>query len=86
MAKKFKKTAWTKEQQTKFLKKRFGTNVNYVEATVPMAAFEVEEIFGKMCEEYEPLCGCCSAWLEWNKTGKVTVTLERNEIIKWLTE
>jgi hypothetical protein len=47
-----------------------------------MTAYEVEKHFGKMCKEYEPLCGCCAAWLEWNRTGRVTLTVEREDVLK----
>lgn len=83
MAKHFKSLMKTKEQ-LEALKKRFGTNGEYVEVTLPMTFSEVEKYFGKQCDDYEPLCGCCAAWIEWHKTNKATVVLERRDIIKLL--
>lgn len=72
------------KEQLEALKKRFGTNGEYVEVTLPMTFSEVEKYFGKQCDDYEPLCGCCAAWIEWHKTNKATVVLERRDIIKLL--
>jgi hypothetical protein len=83
MAKHFKSLMKPKEQ-LEALKKRFGTNGEYIEVTLPMTYSEVEKYFGKQCDDYEPLCGCCAAWIQWHKTNKVTVTLERRDIIKLL--
>lgn len=83
MAKHFKSLMKPKEQ-LEALKKRFGTNGEYVEVTLPMTFSEVEKYFGKQCDDYEPLCGCCAAWIEWHKTNKATVVLERRDIIKLL--
>jgi len=83
MAKKKKVKKPTHDQQ-KDLLTRFGTSVNWVEVNLPMTFDEVKSYFGPECEEYNHLCGCCIAWAEWHKTHKVTVTLERKEIIKIL--
>jgi len=72
------------KEQLEALKKRFGTSGEYVEVTLPMTFSEVEKFFGKQCDDYEPMCGCCAAWIEWHKTNKATVVLERRDIIKLL--
>jgi hypothetical protein len=38
--------------------------------------------FGEQCEEYEPLCACCSSWVKWHKQGKADVLFERDELLK----
>ena len=81
-SKKSKKS--TQKEQLEWLQKRFGTEGGWIEVTLPMTSNEMTKYFGKQCEDYEPLCGCCSGWMEWQKTGKATVLLERKEIIKLL--
>ena len=68
----------------RLMKERYGTQTSWVSAEIYLTAPEMEEVFGPRCEEYEPLCACCSAWNQWNRTGKVTVDLERDEVLKIL--
>lgn len=82
MAKKTK--LLSNKKQLEDLQKRFGSNGNWVQVNLPMTFNEVESYFGKECEEYNHLCGCCQAWSEWHKTHRVTVNLERKEIIQVL--
>ena len=88
MAKKNKKKPksklWSQIKMLAHMKEQYGFQTNWATATVYMTAREVEECFGKRCEDYEPLCVCCQAWNQWNQTGTVSVTLERDEIIKLL--
>lgn len=63
---------------------RYGTQSNWVEANVHMTYHEVVEYYGPQCEEFESLCACCRAWLQWNQNGTVPVTMERNEVLKVL--
>jgi len=74
------------EQQLQDLETRFGTSANIVYVTLHMTHYEVEQYFGPQCEDYEPLCGCCRAWIEWhtNHQHKVTVSIDRKDIIKLL--
>jgi hypothetical protein len=74
----------TPEEQLELLRHRFGTDGGWVEVTLPLTYDEMNKYFGERCKDYEPLCGCCSGWMEWQKTGKATVTLERSEIVKLL--
>jgi hypothetical protein len=80
--KKAKKAVMTQEHCLERMFDRFGTQAGYVDAEVYMTALEVEKAFGSMCKDYEPLCPCCRAWFQWNQAGKVTVTLERDEVLK----
>jgi hypothetical protein len=69
--------------QTKLLKEKYGTSMNWVDVTLPMTYHEMEEHFGPMCEEFEPLCACCRAWVQWHTSEqRVTVSLERNAVLK----
>ena len=62
---------------------RYGTNANWVDVTLPMTYDEMNEHFGSMCEDFEPLCVCCRAWVQWHTSEqRVTVSLEREAIIK----
>jgi hypothetical protein len=79
-----KKKKPTQNQCIKNMRSRYGTESDYVNAEVYMTGPEVEEAFGPMCERYEPLCSCCRAWVQWNTTGKVTVTLCRDEVLEIL--
>ena len=85
--KKKKVKIWTPEEQMDALKARYGHNSNWVEVNLPLTYGEVTSYFGPECKDYEPTCGCCRAWVEWHtKSQKVTVTLERHQIIKALLE
>lgn len=64
------------------MRRRYGSETRWAQVNLYMTAYEVEKHFGKMCKEYEPLCGCCAAWLEWNRTGRVTLTVEREDVLK----
>ena len=78
--------ALTAEQQLDNLKARFGSDSLHVDVTLPMTASEVEAYFGQECKEFHHLCGCCLAWQQWHLTGKVTVTVDREEIIKIINQ
>lgn len=73
-----------KTEETKRLRKRFGTSSDWVDVTLPLTNSEMLKIFGERCEEFEPYCMNCSAWLEWNRTGKATVSVERTDVVKLL--
>lgn len=84
MAKKNKLMVGSKKQ-LEALKAKYGHSINHVDVTLPMTYNEVLSYFGPPCEEYEPLCGCCRAWVEWQTSGqRVTITLERDEVIKMI--
>jgi hypothetical protein len=53
---------------------------------VYLTATEVTEFFGKRCDDYEPLCACCKAWIEWQETGMVTFTIGRKLALYALRE
>lgn len=80
------KAKMSPEEQLKSLKETFGTNMNYVDVVIPVTYSEVEQYYGKQCEEYEPLCACCNAWLEWQKSKKVTFTFSREELLNLLSK
>ena len=85
MAKKKKSTKSKKKIHDENLKQmisRYGTNSMWGEAELYLTYDEVEKYYGKECEEYEPLCGCCKAWVEWQQKGKVTVMFEREKFVK----
>ena len=78
-----KKTRLSPNDQKKALLSRYGTNANWVDVTLPMTYDEMNEHFGPMCEDFEPLCVCCRAWVQWHTSEqRVTVSLEREAIIK----
>lgn len=74
----------TQKQCLEKMRERYGTESNWAEVQVYLTAHEMDEFFGPMCEEYEPLCPACRAWFQWNTTGKVTVDLERQDVLKIL--
>jgi len=61
---------------------RFGTDCKWIEAEMHLTYDEMIKYIGEQCEEYEPLCCVCSSWLKWNKTGKVDITFDRDELLK----
>jgi hypothetical protein len=72
------------ENQLKILTENFGKKINYVDIEIYATHNELEDIFGPECERFDPLCICCSAHLQWQKTNKITVTLERDKILSML--
>jgi hypothetical protein len=61
---------------------RYGYDSNWVTVEMYLTYDEMIKYFGKMCEEYEPLCANCENWLKWNKTGKAEIVFERDELLK----
>lgn len=86
MAKNKKAKKLTPQEQLDHLKARFGFDSKHVDVTLPMTFSEVKAYFGQECKKFNHLCGCCLAWQQWNLTGKVTVTVDREEIIKILNQ
>lgn len=78
------KNTTSQEDQLKNLRDYLGSSMDYVDIVLPMTYSEVENYFGPQCEDYEPLCACCCAWIEWQKTKKVTVSINREKIIELL--
>ena len=75
------------DQQLFALKKKFGTNLNWVKVSAPMTYYEVEKYFGAECEEYDAFCACCNVWKDFHTNDQViTFYLERNDILKCLSE
>jgi hypothetical protein len=75
------------DQQLFALKKKFGTNLDWIKVEVPMTHYEVEKYFGPECGEYEHLCSCCTAWKQFHKNNQVVgVYLKRNDILKCLDD
>lgn len=70
------------EANVKRMVERYGTDCKWVEAEMHLTYDEMIKYIGEQCEEYEPLCCVCSSWLKWNKTGKVDITFERDELLK----
>jgi hypothetical protein len=86
MAKKKQKKSkiWPQKKCLEAMLAQRGTQANWVHANVHMTAHEVEAYFGPMCKDYEPLCSCCQAWVQWNQNGTVPVMMERDEVLKVL--
>lgn len=84
---KIKKVSWDQEKCLAHMRERYGTQSNWARAEVYMTAHEVEEFFGRQCEDFDPGCGTCKAWLEWNETGKVTLDwIERDDLLKLMRD
>ena len=58
-----------------------GTQATSVSAEVHLTHYEMEKIFGPRCNDYDPRCSSCNAWLNWDSTGKATLTFGRNELV-----
>jgi hypothetical protein len=76
----------TPQEQYDYMISRWGTSAKWGDAQVHLTSDEMEEYFGTVCEEFNPYCGNCKAWLEWNGTGKATVSFERDKFVKLLLE
>lgn len=76
----------TPQEQHDYMLSRWGTQANWGDAELYLTSDEMEEYFGPACEEFEPYCGNCKAWLEWNSTGKTTISFERDKFVNLLRE
>jgi hypothetical protein len=76
----------TPQEQYDYMISRYGTSAKWVDAQVHLTQDEMMEYFGDVCEEFDPYCGCCKGWLEWNSTGKATISLERDKLAKLIIE
>ena len=86
-SKKISNVLMNSKQQLDALKVAYGTSLEWVYVTIPMTYNQVKDYFGPQCEEHDPLCACCRAWVEWNTNEKkVTVSLKRDEIIDLLSK
>jgi hypothetical protein len=77
-----KSDALNHEKNLKHMIERHGTRCNWVEVEMHLTYDEMIDHFGEQCEEYEPLCACCSSWVKWHKQGKADVLFERDELLK----
>ncbi len=76
----------TSQEQYNHMITRWGTQAKWGDAEVYLTADEMEDYFGPVCEEFNPYCGNCKAWLEWNSTGKTTVSFERDKFVEFLLQ
>lgn len=83
MAKK-KNNLLNHEENLKIMVQRYGTNSLWVEVEMHLTYDEMMNYFGRQCDDYEPLCGNCSNWVKWHKTGKADVLFERDELLNIL--
>ena len=83
MAKK-KNNLLNHEENLKIMVQRYGTNSLWVEVEMHLTYDEMMNYYGKQCDDYEPLCGTCSNWVKWHKTGKADVLFERDELLNIL--
>ena len=83
MAKKVRfvrRKATSAEMYDQMILKR-GTQAIEGSAEIYLTHYEMEKLFGARCDDYEPGCACCKAWLSWDSTGKATVTFDRNMLV-----
>ena len=59
------------------LEREYGNLYRLATLKVYLTKTELPEFFGERCPDYEPLCSCCKAWIEWQETGMVTFTIGR---------
>lgn len=76
----------TAQEQYDYMISRWGTNAKLGEAKLHLTADEMEKYFGPRCEEFDPYCGNCTAWLEWNSNGKTSILFDRDKFVKLLSE
>jgi hypothetical protein len=72
----------TPAEQRESMIKRFGTDCLWVDVTLHLTYQEMLDTFGPECDDYEPLCICCSEWKSWHKTGTATISFEREELLE----
>ena len=70
------------EDQKKRMIERFGTDCLWVDVSLHLTYQEMLDYFGPECDEYEPLCTCCSEWKSWHKTGTATIMFERDKLLE----
>jgi hypothetical protein len=54
----------------------------WVEVTLPLTKPEMLFYSGEKCPTYERGCIACKAWVQWEKTGKLTTVVERRLVIE----
>ena len=59
------------------LQNRYGNQHLFATVEAYLTSEEVSEFYGPRCSDYEPLCACCKAWIQWSETGKVTFAVSR---------
>lgn len=82
--KRAKKTLKDHKSNYKHMVERYGHSCKWVDVQIHLTYDEMVQFFGEQCDEYEPLCGTCSNWVMWNKTGKAELSFEREELINLL--
>lgn len=73
------------EMYDQMISKR-GTQAIEGSAEIYLTHHEMEKIFGSRCNDYEPSCACCKAWLGWDSNGKATVNFDRNKLVMFILE
>jgi hypothetical protein len=68
------------------LQNRYGNQHLHANVEAYLTSDDVREFFGPRCSDYEPLCACCKAWIQWNETGKVTFTVGRTLALKLIRD
>lgn len=76
---------FNQEQCLTHMRTKYGSQMDIVSATIYLTSYEVETYFGQKCDQYDPYCPVCKAWLQWNTTGTVTIELDRSDIMRLLT-
>lgn len=72
----------SQEQMLRGMFQKHGTNANWAEVRVYITYRELVGQFGPPCEDYDPLCFCCRAHLEWQTEGKVTFKITRDDALE----
>jgi hypothetical protein len=55
----------------------------WVDVTIPVTKDEMNRLVSSgPCKEYNKACFNCRAWRQFNRTGKVTLTVERTSLLE----
>lgn len=76
----------SQEEMLVRMERDHGRACKLAELTVYLTFRELVDQFGPACEDYEPLCVCCRAHLQWQTTGKVTFKIGRDAALGVLDE
>lgn len=78
-----KKSSKQTAQETHMLV-QYGRQSERASVRVYMTPTEITKFFGERCPSHEPFCALCEVWAEWQKTGKVTFDISRNDALRIL--
>ena len=61
---------------------KYGTSALSVSVDVHVTGIELVRLCGERCEDYERGCPVCHSYNQWNRNGKVSIELDRDQLLQ----